>query len=65
MYLLDTNVVSELRKVGTGKADAAVVAWARMQSNHALFLSAISVMEFEIGICANSTTRPSSRLAIA
>ena len=27
MYLLDTNVISELRKVGDGKADAAVVAW--------------------------------------
>jgi toxin FitB len=26
-YLLDTNVVSELRKVGDGKADASVVAW--------------------------------------
>lgn len=50
MYLLDTNVVSELRKVGTGKADPAVVAWARAQSNHLLFLSAISVMELEIGI---------------
>ena len=28
MYLLDTNVVSELRKVRTGKADARVAAWA-------------------------------------
>ncbi len=27
MFLLDTNVVSELRKVGDGKADANVVAW--------------------------------------
>ena len=29
MYLLDTNVVSELRKVKTGKADARVAAWAQ------------------------------------
>ncbi len=27
MYLLDTNVVSELRKARTGKADARVAAW--------------------------------------
>ena len=27
MFLLDTNVLSELRKAGDGKADAAVVAW--------------------------------------
>ena len=29
MYLLDTNVVSELRKARTGKADARVAAWAQ------------------------------------
>ena len=27
MFLLDTNVVSELRKVRDGKADAHVTAW--------------------------------------
>ena len=27
MYILDTNVISELRKDRDGKADAAVVAW--------------------------------------
>ena len=28
MYLLDSNVMSELRKAGMGKADANLVAWA-------------------------------------
>lgn len=28
MYLLDTNVISELRKLGDGRADARVAAWA-------------------------------------
>ena len=28
MFVLDTNVVSELRKVRSGKADANVTAWA-------------------------------------
>jgi len=28
MYLLDTNVVSELRKIRQGKADPGVMSWA-------------------------------------
>ena len=50
MYLLDTNVVSELRKAGTGKADVNVVAWAAKVLVPSLFLSAISIMELETGI---------------
>ena len=50
MYLLDTNVVSELRKAGAGKADANVVAWAAKVPVPSLFLSAISIMELETGV---------------
>ena len=50
MYLLDTNVVSELRKAGAGKADANVVAWAARVPVSNLFLSAISIMELETGV---------------
>jgi predicted nucleic acid-binding protein len=50
MYLLDTNVVSELRKVKTGKVHRNVRAWAKSVSTPTLFLSAISIMELEIGI---------------
>jgi predicted nucleic acid-binding protein len=50
MYLLDTNVVSELRKGKTGKADRNVSAWAKSVSVPTLFLSAISILELEIGI---------------
>ena len=50
MYLLDTNVVSELRKAKAGKADRNVVAWAGATSMESLFLSAISILELEIGI---------------
>ncbi len=49
-YLLDTNVLSELRKVGDGKADANVVAWARAQATTQLCLSAITILELERGI---------------
>ena len=55
MYLLDTNIVSELRKAGprgsrAGKADAAVTAWAESVPAAALFLSAITILELEIGV---------------
>ena len=50
MYLLDTNVVSELRKAKSGKADARVTAWAAEVPASELFLSAISVLELEMGV---------------
>lgn len=50
MYLLDTDVVSELRKVKTGKVHRNVRVWAKSVSTPTLFLSAISIMELEIGI---------------
>jgi predicted nucleic acid-binding protein len=49
MYLLDTNVVSELRKAHVGKADRNVKAWADSVSPSTLFLSAISILELELG----------------
>lgn len=50
MYLLDTNVVSELRKAATRKAEPKVLAWANRVSAATLFLSAVTVLELEIGI---------------
>lgn len=50
MYLLDTNVISELRKQGSGKADKNVVAWAKSVSADSLYLSVITIMELELGV---------------
>lgn len=50
MYLLDTNVISELRKVGDGKAAATVVAWFSGIDAGEMFISALTLMELEIGI---------------
>ncbi|MFJ3428619.1 MULTISPECIES: type II toxin-antitoxin system VapC family toxin [Pseudomonas] len=47
MFLLDTNVVSELRKT---QADPAVVAWARSVPAYKLYISAITLLEIETGI---------------
>lgn len=46
-YLLDTNVVSELRKVGDGKADLNVAAWLSAQDSRDLYISAITILELE------------------
>ena len=50
MFILDTNVVSELRKVRLGKADANVVAWAENANAADLFVSAITILELELGV---------------
>ena len=50
MYLLDTNVISELRKEKSGKADNNVVSWANSVSVIRLFLSVITILELETGI---------------
>jgi predicted nucleic acid-binding protein len=49
MFVLDTNVVSELRKASSGKADPRVVAWAARTRPASLFVSAITLMELEQG----------------
>jgi predicted nucleic acid-binding protein len=50
MYVLDTNVISELRKAGDGKADTQVIAWLSGVDAATLYLSAVTIMELEIGI---------------
>ena len=50
MFILDTNVISELRKAGDGKADANVVAWLSSVDAGSLYLSAITLMEIELGV---------------
>jgi predicted nucleic acid-binding protein len=49
MYLLDTNVISEFRKAGSGKADRQVRAWAESVQPASMYLSAITVLELELG----------------
>ena len=50
MYLLDTNVLSELRKAPGGKADQRVLAWARSVATPSLYLSTMTILELEIGV---------------
>lgn len=50
MFLLDTNVVSEIRKLGDGKADARVTAWVSEREATSFYISVLTLMELEIGI---------------
>lgn len=50
MYLLDTNVVSELRKAKSGRADRHVTAWASGVTASSLYLSVVTILELETGI---------------
>ena len=50
MYLLDTNVVSEFRKLGSGQINSNVKIWAEDTDPDLMFVSAISILELEIGV---------------
>jgi predicted nucleic acid-binding protein len=50
MFVLDTNIVSELRKVRSGKADGNVAAWADRVDAITLYVSAITILELETGV---------------
>lgn len=59
MYLLDTNVVSELRKIRLGKADGHVAAWADSMDAADLYLSVVTIQELEIGVLLAERRDPS------
>jgi toxin FitB len=50
MYLLDTNVLSELRKIRLGKADKRVAQWSDTVDSSDLFISVITLQELAIGV---------------
>lgn len=49
MFILDTDVVSELRKVKTGKARRNVAAWNKSVELVQTYLSIITIHELELG----------------
>ncbi|KPZ21648.1 MULTISPECIES: type II toxin-antitoxin system VapC family toxin [Pseudomonas syringae group] len=61
MFLLDTNVVSELRK---RNADANVVRWSRTRMASSLFISSITILELETGILRIERRDPTQGAAL-
>lgn len=64
MYLLDTNVVSDLRKAKAGKADPNLTAWARQANPELQFICAITVYEIEIGILRSEWRDPAQGVVL-
>jgi toxin FitB len=50
MFLLDTNVISELRKHGDGRSHRSVSAWVDQVDADSCYVSAITLFELELGI---------------
>jgi predicted nucleic acid-binding protein len=50
MLLLDTNVISESRKIRSGRAAPEVVAWLKATDPSTTFLSTKSLFELELGV---------------
>ena len=50
MYLLDTNIVSEIRKIQQGKANAHLTAWIKQIPINQMHISALTLLELEKGI---------------
>lgn len=50
MFLIDTNVVSETRKLRSGRADPTMVEWLGATEPSTTFLSAMSLYELELGV---------------
>ena len=49
-YLLDTNVISEIRKIRSGRANERVAGWAESVLPSELYISVITLQELKIGI---------------
>jgi len=58
MFLLDTDVLSELRKGNSNKANENVINWARLQSPNQLYISSITILEIEMGILIKERKDP-------
>jgi predicted nucleic acid-binding protein len=50
MFLIDTNVIWESRKIKSGRAAPEVVAWLKATDPSTTFISALSLFELELGI---------------
>lgn len=58
MFLLDTNVVSELRRLD--KAHSRVARWAESVAADALYISVVTVLELDVGILSMERRDPAT-----
>ncbi|MFC0308251.1 type II toxin-antitoxin system VapC family toxin [Gallibacterium trehalosifermentans] len=58
MYLLDTNVISEIRRLKQGKCNAGVERWVKNTSSELIYTSPVVMMELERGVLAKERKDP-------
>ncbi len=57
-YLLDTNVLSEIRKIKFGRADPQVTLWDSSVDSNDFYLSVIVIQELEVGMLRSEKNDP-------
>ncbi len=62
MYLLDTNAVSAIRKIKSGKCNLNFELWLMRQANDDLFINSVVLYELKKAHYSNGTTATSSKL---
>lgn len=60
IYLLDTVVVSETRKIRSGRADPTVASWVARVDQDLAYISAITIQELELGVLLAEGRDPAS-----
>lgn len=60
MFLLDTNVVSETRRIAAGRADDRFERWISSIEPTLAYVSAVTIMELEIGVMRVERRDPSA-----
>lgn len=60
MYLLDTNVVSEIRKIEAGRANPGVRSWVNRVEINLTYISVVTIKELEIGVLLAERRDPAS-----
>jgi predicted nucleic acid-binding protein len=64
MFVLDTNVVSELRRIGIGRATASVVRWTIDHDLSDACVSAVTIKELELGVLLMERKDPAQGLVL-
>ncbi|MDO4451190.1 MAG: PIN domain-containing protein, partial [Moraxella sp.] len=58
MYLLDNNIISELRKIKSGKANSGVVDWIKDKPKNQIFTCDVVIMELYRGVLLKEQKDP-------
>lgn len=58
MYLIDTNIISEMRKIRHRKADPNVTAWVNSVNPNLFYTSIVVMMELQRGVMGKHRTDP-------